>query len=97
VAGAAAKSGSTQADKIGYKPRNKGLSESGLTATKKGAEEGLDEGTRAGLAKLKQNDAEIDESLDDLGNSLDTIAAIAKQMNEEVCANTDVFMDDIYG
>ena len=76
---------SSQAEKIGYVPRSqqKALTESGLTSTNKN-DKHLDAETRAGLAKLKQNDAEIDEGLDEISNSLDTLAGISRAMNEEV-------------
>jgi orotate phosphoribosyltransferase-like protein len=60
------------------------LTASGLTATKKGADDDLDAHTKAGLAKVAANDVEIDAGLDEIGNSLDRLAAISGAMNEEV-------------
>ena len=87
VVASAAKAGSSQAEKIGYKPRSRqtGLTASGLTSTfkKGGDEDELDEDSKAGLAKLKDNDAEIDAGLDEISHSLDNLANIAGAMNEE--------------
>lgn len=62
--------------------QHKTITETGLSKSTK--PENLDAETRAGLAKLKQNDAEIDDGLDEISNSLSTLANISKAMNEEV-------------
>lgn len=80
---------SSQAEKIGYVPRDKqrAMQESGFS---RGASkpENLDAESRAGLAKVQQNDAEIDAGLDEISNSLDTLTNISKAMNEEAREHT---------
>jgi hypothetical protein len=44
----------------------------------------LDEESRAGLARIKENDREIDAAIDDVAGSLDTLANIASAMRDEV-------------
>jgi hypothetical protein len=59
---------------------------SGLTSTgrnNRGKEE-LDEESRAGLARINQNDAEIDQGINDISRGLDDLADIAGQMREVV-------------
>ena len=81
---AGGKASSTQAEKIGYVPRaqQKALAETGLSKSSK--PENLDAESSAGLARLRQNDAEIDQGLDEISNSLDSLAGISRAMNDEV-------------
>ena len=82
------KAGSSQAEKIGYVPRSqlKTMSESGFSKSNK--DENLDDDSKAGLGRLKQNDAVIDEGLDEISNSLDTLTSISQAMNEEARTQT---------
>lgn len=82
------KAGSSQAEKIGYVPRSqlKNLAESGFSKTNK--DENLDDDAKAGLGRLKQNDTEIDQGLDEISNSLDTLTNISQAMNEEARSHT---------
>lgn len=84
------KAGASQADKIGYVPRSqlKTLTDSGLSR-KPGKAENLDDESKAGLAKLNQNDSEIDAGLDEISNSLDTLTNISQAMNEEARTQTN--------
>lgn len=87
---------SRQADKFGgYVPRNKQatpLQASGLTSTglsggrsgRNGADQQLDEDSAAGLARLRETDAEIDQGIDSIAQTLDRVANIAGAMREEV-------------
>jgi hypothetical protein len=88
-----ARSGKPSADegngkqKIGFVPRARvgGMKESGLASTsgkKKG--EALDEDSRLGLERVKAGDAEIDQDLDDINNSLAGLGNVAGQMRDEV-------------
>ncbi len=84
-----ASAGSTQGEKIGYFSRNKqtALTESGRTSagmTKGKKEDDLDDESKAGLARVKQQDAEIDEGIDQIAKQLDNLGNIASSMNEEV-------------
>lgn len=67
------------------------LKETGLSSNamgnRKGKEE-LDDETRAGLGRMQQNDAEIDNGVGLIANSLDNLGKIAEQMNEEVCSKS---------
>lgn len=84
---------SRQAEKFGgYIPRSKGgsvnLQSSGLASAnlaggRKGAEQQLDEDSAAGLARVRETDAEIDEGIDNIAQTLDRIAQISTQMYEE--------------
>jgi hypothetical protein len=84
---------SRQADRFGgYVPRNKTstpLQASGLTSTglagrgRDSADQQLDEDSAAGLAKIKETDAEIDQGIDQIANTLDRVANIAGAMKEE--------------
>ena len=83
-----AKSGSSQAEKIGYVPRSqlKSMAESGFSKSNKN--EDLDDDSKAGLGRLQQNDSEIDQGLDEISNSLDTLTSISQAMNEEARTQT---------
>lgn len=87
--------GGSQADKIGYVPRAQQakMAQSGLSSSrmagKPAAEDELDEDSAAGLAQLKANDAEIDQSMDRVGAALDRIGNIASQMGSEARSHTD--------
>ena len=82
------KAGSSQAEKIGFVPRSQlnKLSESGFSKSNK--DEQLDDDSKAGLGRLKQNDQEIDEGLDEISNSLDTLTSLSQAMNEEARSHT---------
>jgi hypothetical protein len=87
-------------EKVGYVPRNRqqpgataGLVTSGLTdagmlsggrRTGTAADQQLDAEAIDGLSKLKAGDAEIDEGLDQINYSMDTLTRIAADMNVEV-------------
>ena len=79
----------SQAEKIGYVPKSRlnemkasGMSSTQTSRGKKG--EALDEESRLGLDKVKQADAEIDQDLDSINNSLASLGNIAGQMRDEV-------------
>lgn len=81
--------GSSQAREIAYATRRpKGAPvESGRTTKFGGGkdkDDDLDEDSRRGLAKVKQNDAEIDEGIDEIAKGLDKLDQIASHMNAEV-------------
>lgn len=88
---AAAATSSKNADKIGYVPRSKQgstLTASGLTSTsmaRKGgpSDQDLDDESAAGLARLKENDAEIDAGIDAISRTIDNLGGIAATMKEE--------------
>jgi hypothetical protein len=87
-----APTGSTQAEKIGYVPRNRatGMTASGLTSAGmvrggKKPDQDLDDESRAGLAKIQETDREIDKGIDQIGDSLGRIQALAGAMKDEVC------------
>ena len=64
-----------------------------LSAMNKGKkEDDLDEDSRRGLAKIKQQDAEIDEGIDEIAKQLDNLGNIASSMNQEV-KNQNVKLD----
>ena len=74
--------------KIGFVPRARvgGMKETGLASTsgrnaKKG--ETLDEESRLGLERVKANDADIDQDLDDINNAIAGLGNIAAQMRDE--------------
>jgi len=81
----------TQAEKIGYVPRNRqtNLTASGLSsasiANRKGKAEDqeLDSESAAGLARLKAQDSEINDGLDDISRSLDNLGNIAGAIKDE--------------
>ena len=86
-----AKAPAEQNGKIGFVPRARvgGMKESGLASTsgrnaKKG--ETLDEESRLGLEKVKATDAEIDQDLDAITQSIAGLGNIASQMRDEVCS-----------
>lgn len=85
---------SKHADKIGYVPRNKQaeLKESGLSSAGmmgKGGSRGtpadqqLDAESAAGLQRVKERDAEIDQGIDAIAQSIDNLGNIAGQMKDE--------------
>lgn len=82
---------SKNADKIGYVPRNKqttnasasGLSSAGMVRGKDSSQQ-LDAESAAGLAKLKDEDAEIDAGIDAISKTIDNLNNIAGQMKDEV-------------
>lgn len=79
---------STQAEKIGYVPRNRvaTMKESGLTSAgiMKGSKtDHLDEDSQAGLRRIMARDAQIDEGLDAIGKSVDRLGSIAAAINEQ--------------
>ena len=80
----------SQLEKIGYVPRDKVpiLMESGAVAKKNDDEGDLDLDSADGLAKLRQKDAEIDESLGEVLKVVDNLDNISKAMNEEVSVVT---------
>ena len=75
-----------QTEKIGFIPRNKVpvLQATGYSATKD--EDEPDADTAAGLARLKEKDADIDRTLGDVLRIVDNLDNIAGAMNEEVKA-----------
>jgi hypothetical protein len=82
---------SKAADKIGYVPRNKqttasasGLSSAGMVRGKDARDQQLDAESAAGLAKLKESDAEIDAGIDAISRTIDNLNNIAGQMKDEV-------------
>ena len=79
----------SQAEKIGYVPRDKqrAMTESGFGRSS-GKPEALDADSQAGLSRVQENDAEIDAGLDEISNSLDTLTNISKAMNEEAREHT---------
>jgi hypothetical protein len=61
------------------------MKETGLTSNQRGRnKEELDEESKAGLARINQNDAEIDLGIDAISQSLDAIGNLANNMKEEV-------------
>lgn len=86
---------SRQADKFGgYVSRNKNaaaLQETGLTSTsltggrRGAADQELDAESAAGLARVKETDAEIDAGIDAISRTMDNIANLSSQMRDEVC------------
>lgn len=94
------KKGSSQAEKIGFVSRNNQstLQASGLSSSRNKKNEELDEESRAGLARLKNQDAEIDEGLDSISNCLDNLSGISQAMNEEVVLlNLPVLVPVLFG
>eukprot|EP01038_Epipyxis_sp_PR26KG_P005192 gene5192-7226_t len=89
----AANTGSRQTEKLGYVPRNKqaaslapsGLSSAGMMGKSKNPDpsQDLDSESQAGLDKIRQEDAEIDESLDAISRTIDNLSNISKTMREE--------------
>ena len=83
---------SKNADKIGYVPRNKqaaslnssGLSSAGMMGNRGGADQQLDTESAAGLAKLKEADAEIDAGIEAISRTIDNLGNIAGSMKDEV-------------
>jgi hypothetical protein len=84
--------GATQAEKIGYVPRNRqtNLTASGLSsasiANRKGKsdDQELDPESTAGLARVKATDVEINDGLDDISRALDNIGNLAGAIKDEV-------------
>jgi hypothetical protein len=84
---------SRQADKFGgYVSRNKNvgtLQESGLTSTsltggrRGAADQELDAESAAGLARVKETDAEIDAGIDAISRTMDNISNMSAQMRDE--------------
>lgn len=74
-----------QVEKIGYIPRGQVpvLQDTGLSTNKNKGEE-LDDESSAGLARMKEKDAEIDSSLGDVLRIVDNLGDLAIAMNEEV-------------
>lgn len=80
----------TQAEKIGYVPRQQqatlkasGLTSAGMVRGKREDQE-LDEESAAGLAQVHATDAEIDAGITAISGTLDNIAVIATHMRTEV-------------
>ena len=78
---------SALAAKIGFAPRSKiDLKESGFTTISNNGEtddeNNLDDESKAGLQRIKQNDLEIDAMLDQTVASLDRISALSNAMGE---------------
>lgn len=77
-------------EKIGYVPRGKGnFTESGFTSAgmmgkSRAADQTLDEESQMNMARLKSEDEEIDQGIDGIGNTVDTLTRIAGDMNSEV-------------
>ncbi len=92
----------TQAQKIGYVPRNQkvdlkasGLTSSSLARKNPNAsdDQELDPESAAGLARVKQQDAEINDGLDSISRTLDNLGNIASNINDEVaCFYCNMFM-----
>jgi len=91
---AAASAASRHTEKIGYVPRNKqaaGMSASGLTSAgmmgqnRNDPSQTLDEDSAAGLARLREQDAEIDAGIDQISRQIDNLTNIAGAMKDEVC------------
>lgn len=83
---------SKQSEKLGYVPRNKqaatltatGLSSGGMTNRGKTADDQrLDADSAAGLAKIKETDAEIDAGIDAISRTIDNLNNIAGSMKDE--------------
>lgn len=90
---AAASAASRHTEKIGYVPRNKqaaGMSASGLTSagmmgqSRNDPSQTLDEDSAAGLARLREQDAEIDAGIDQISRQIDNLTNIAGAMKDEV-------------
>ena len=90
---AAASAASRHTEKIGYVPRNKqaaGMSASGLTSagmmgkSRNDPSQTLDEDSVAGLARLREQDAEIDAGIDQISRQIDNLTNIAGAMKDEV-------------
>lgn len=90
---AAASAASRHTEKIGYVPRNKqaaGMSASGLTSagmmgqSRNDPSQTLDEDSAAGLARLREQDAEIDVGIDQISRQIDNLTNIAGAMKDEV-------------
>ena len=84
---------SKHAEKIGYVPRNKqasAMQASGLTSAgmmgkgRNDADQALDEDSAAGLARLRDKDAEIDAGIDAISRTIDNLANIGSAMKDEV-------------
>jgi hypothetical protein len=78
--------GNSQAEKIGYVPRAKvgELKETGYSSRGGRKGEALDDESRAGLERVKAADADIDQDLDSINQSLASLGNIAGQMRDEV-------------
>jgi hypothetical protein len=78
--------GNSQAEKIGYVPRAKvgELKETGYSSRGGRKGEALDDESRAGLERVKATDADIDQDLDSINQSLASLGNIAGQMRDEV-------------
>lgn len=81
-----AAAGQTQTEKIGYVSRANisTMKSSGLTSTSRNnrGKEELDDESKAGLARINQNDAEIDQGINEISRGLDDLADIADKMKE---------------
>lgn len=87
----AASSGSTQGEKIGYVSRQQvsglkatGLMSGSMMGKKKGADQELDAESAAGLREVERDAREIDDGIDEIGNSIDQLHTMAGHMKEEV-------------
>jgi hypothetical protein len=96
---------SKQAEKLGYVPRNKqaatltasGLSSGGMTNRGKTADDQkLDAESAAGLAKIKDTDAEIDAGIDAISRTIDNLNSIAGSMKDEVRDMLDSYLGSLY-
>ena len=90
---AAVNAASRHTDKIGYVPRNKqaaAMNASGLTSAgmmgqgRNDPSQALDDESAAGLAKLREQDAEIDAGIDQISRTIDNLTNIAGAMKDEV-------------
>jgi hypothetical protein len=96
--------GSKNVDKIGYVPRNKqaaGMTASGLSSAgmsgrgRNDPDQALDEDSAAGLARLKEKDAEIDAGIDAISRGIDNLTSISTAMKDEVVFIECAFIDFI--
>lgn len=94
---------SRQGDKFGgyVSRKNSALVETGLTSTsmtgcRNAPAQELDEESAAGLAKVKETDAEIDASLDAISRTMDNITGLASTMRDEVLLRMMPFVQIIF-
>lgn len=90
---AAASARTTQAEKVGYQPRQRAAPSfvaSGITSSsmkgRKAPDQELDAESEAALARVNARDNEINAGLDVIGDGLDRLGRIAVDMREEVVA-----------
>jgi hypothetical protein len=88
---------SHEKEKIGYVPRGKGnfaasgLTSAGMMGTSRAPDQILDEESQMNMARLRSEDEEIDQGVDMIGNTVDTLSRIAGDMNSEVGDTRNLF------